>query len=732
MLEDVFFGTDNHGVSSDIQDRVIKATSTAGLLHLSDRLVMDLMDRAGRLPSSIAYTALCTALRRGQKLNQLESLLRRMGTRVPTETVSCDAFNMYLGALGDQIAAQTKREWKSNVRYTQNGEGRDGDGDGKRSQQGYRKSSVNELVDKAMYWVETEAKQVLRIQPDTASYATVLQAAAVLNDDKLARFLWTKQLENKVVRDVYSYNSYLRALSRGPQDVATRDMEMLNVFHNMTNVDCVPGDRFTLDLLSLPLIRAGRQDEWMAMVDQFFLAHVDKSDLVANTFSALLSTLVKGNEVMTARKLFDFYLLPTLGRAQPKARVKHFNILIDGYRRELNRREECVSELEEGRLLEMEGIRLYLKLTKSGLHPDAITLTSVLGLTSNSYELASILLAAKTKYGIQVTPIVLRAILSACGKFGDASSACWFFDEFFHANREAIKTVNSLLQALAKGTSAESTHSILAISKSTAASVFKDHSEGPSDDGTGNGTERRERRRFLFKLSEELDGLEPSWAALKVLDAMSASRTEKTTTTTTTSSKEGRGRKRSFSLPPDSQSFCNVATAINSRSDDCNTEVAIDLYQKATANGIAFDGRFVNTLLLCFGTDIKSALTLWKKEIRFECLRFEEQKNQSSIRSQPKKNLQASYHGLLHVCGRALRPDIAVRLVSAMNKENVVVNEMALQCYQAGKRRRPDDVVPRSKVLLSGQFEKILAVECTTFDVNDKRRDRDLKIRIIL
>jgi hypothetical protein len=59
------------------------------------------------------------------------------------------------------------------------------------------------------------------------------------------------------------------------------------------------------------------------------------------------------------------------------------------------------------------------------------------------------------------------------------------------------------------------------------------------------------------------------------------------------------------------------------------------------------------------------------------------------------KNLLAAYHGLVYVAGRALRPEVALRLVYAMNKEDLAVDETALNCYMAGKalRRRTRRIV---------------------------------------
>ena len=42
----------------------------------------------------------------------------------------------------------------------------------------------------------------------------------------------------------------------------------------------------------------------------------------------------------------------------------------------------------------------------------------------------------------------------------------------------------------------------------------------------------------------------------------------------------------------------------------------------------------------------------------------------------------------MHVCGRAERPDIGVRLAYAMIREGIEPNEITLNNYRAGKRLR--------------------------------------------
>ena len=106
------------------------------------------------------------------------------------------------------------------------------------------------------------------------------------------------------------------------------------------------------------------------------------------------------------------------------------------------------------------------------------------------------------------------------------------------------------------------------------------------------------------------------------------------------------------------------------------------------------------------------------------------------------KNLLAAYHALLYVCGRAFRPDVALRLVYAMSKEGLEPDETALNCYKSGKRRNSETTTSTTgtkmrqklgKLLnMAAAYESLLYVECVKYDQRDKRRAGEKRIRIIL
>ena len=157
--------------------------------------------------------------------------------------------------------------------------------------------------------------------------------------------------------------------------------------------------------------------------------------------------------------------------------------------------------------------------------------------------------------------------------------------------------------------------------------------------------------------------------------------------------------------------------------------------------GVPADGRFANAVIRCFGSDIDAAVDAWKTQLRKACLKYEkrERKKPVSPTRSKGKNLLAAYHALLYVSGRSVRPDVALRLVYAMAKEGLEVDETALNCYEAGKRTKTDTIVgtkmgEKLKKLLNmaSAYESLLYVECVKYDKRDKRRAGERSIRIIL
>jgi pentatricopeptide repeat protein len=729
--------------SRPIRERLLKATALCGRLQISIKILNNMLDEtiihnssnSGNsssnkddssdlpllLPSHMSYLALCSALRHAGKNEALEELVIKLAKAARAlgggkETmVNVVALNTLLASLCGPVR---------------------------------RPDDPN--LEKAFSWLQTPevARDTFFVDLDTTSYNTVLQAAARVGNTAISDSLWSELTrEDAAVKpDIRSYNFRLQSLRAFDQQ--------LELFDELIQNQKVFPDRFTIDSVILPLIRAGRVGDVESLLDTFIL---QSSEQVAqDAFSAFLVTLAKRGELTSARALFDTYVMPCLQvpldgqnddnnnnnnnntsscTIQPDER--HFNVLIDGYRKIVDNQkllegkapeEEDVDirswqkkpkgekrkiwqkkdteELNNGSVAmdqdtaQYEGRKLYRIMRKSGIRPDAYTLTSMMGLCKSTDELLKLMKDG----GISMTPAIVRAAITNCGRLGDPSSSCVLFDVYASGSRD-LRFWNVLLGALSEG--AKTNNLILDINFSMAA-----------------GDVAFNRSKAV--VSNLVDGMRCTDAVREILNAM-------------------KGSADTVSAPvpnPNSQTYCLVASAFQYESN--GAEDAMGLFLGAIDEGIPADGRFVNAVFRCFGDDIDGALDCWKSSIRKECLKYESRTRRravSAFRSE-NKNLIAAYNGMMYVCGRALRPDIALRLAFAMDREGIEPNEVCLNNYSAGKRLKKTQMISEGrslsvpkllpKISLVDQYENLLYVECTKYDRFSKRMAKDRRVRIIV
>ncbi len=656
------------------QERVIKATAICGLLSISLTIFYSLLKK-GHVPCDIAYTALCKALRQARRVTALEAVLTSLGkaTKAPLSPI---ALNTYLATLCDSVTKQDAI-----------------------SRRNLKIDDIGQLEKARALLKPGKAYKMFRIKPDESSYATVLHAAASVGNRAMVNEVWTDMKHEGIEPNRYAYNALMKAICNEGPDF---DAEAINLLEHMTRNPFSQPDRFTIDLILLPMARSEGADRICALLMEF--AHKQRSQpkVLDQAFSSFLNTLVKGDEIRAARAVFNSILVPQLEETMSAdvriPNVRHFNVILHGLRNSMARTKSTLDEEE----MRNESARLYQCMVKARIRPDEYTITILMGTVKSSADIMFIVRNAVVGMGVDVTPVVLRSILAACGEVNDPSSACWIFDTFQGEINDA-KTWNALLGALSAGAEVDS-YAPLNIASSEAALVL-------SQDFAIAGS------AAAPAVASFLDRTTCPKAATLILKMMSGY------------------LETPFRTPqPNTQTFCLVASTLQHEKPD--SAIALALFQNATNANIPADGRFVNAIFRCCGSDIDGALNAWKGGIRQACLAAE-----GSTRSKPQrstsKNLLAAYQGLLYVCGRALRPDIALRIVYAMNKEGVPVNEMALQCFQAGKRtgitEAERDESPRKKaVAFCEQFESLLLVECTKYDANDKRREGDERVRIIL
>jgi hypothetical protein len=218
---------------------------------------------------------------------------------------------------------------------------------------------------------------------------------------------------------LYCYHARLK--------VAT-DNEALDMLREIEQT--LQPNRYTIDLMVLPLARSGKITELLSLLTHFVCTEPQS---VSTAFAAFLTTLCRAGDVESAQMIFDKFL----GK---KASTRHYNILITGYRKMLDDHSDTSAR--------GKAIVLYKRMIKAGLRPDEYTLTSMTGFAANNVELSELMRVGIIECNVEMTPAVLRAAITAYGTVQDPSSACWIFDMFPDSD---VKTWNVLMGALAKG-----------------------------------------------------------------------------------------------------------------------------------------------------------------------------------------------------------------------------------------------------------------------------------------
>lgn len=667
-----------------VRERVVKAAAMTGLTKLAIIMLNDMMER-NEMPSEVAQDAVCSCLRKLGRTSELEVTLQQLVNlaRNQSTSISLASFNILLAALCDVAT-------------------------GKDSTPKHPGKGKAQFLDDAATWLTSDPDHV-RVQPDAVSYATVLQAAAAEDNAVLVNRLWSRMEDAGIRPNAIAYNARLRALA-DPKN----DQERLNIWSEMNNDPAARPDRYTIDLMLLPFIRMKRFDELRSVIDTF--VGTNSGSLVSNTLSSFLLTLIRGGYLSYARELFDTYMLPTLlplvvGEAGSlrlvKADVRHCNILLGGYARQMQEaleRSKPGSEKPELAIYEDAwGLYSMMRRNKDVL-PDAYTIATMTSLCRESSELTQLILEATREGGIAIENAVLRAGITAYGRLHELAKACGLYAAFAD-KRFDTRTWNALLGALQE----DLHHQISMLN------LFET-----------NWKDVLTPRRNSEATFSYFHGKSPSAIMQEVLEHYVSN-------------------SSSLTLPPpNSQTFCLLASYVQRRNPSNarpDSDTAMAIFYAAKRAHVPADGRLLNAVIRCFGNDVDLALKLWREELRPACLNHERRQGSITPLSTPStsgKNLLACYHGLLYVAGRALRPDVALRLVYAMAKEGLNQDETALNCYRSGTSTRKrllgdsSDSSGFAQKISVPTYESLLYVECMKYDQSDRRRAGERRVRIIV
>lgn len=749
--------------SVDVKERIIKATAQGGLLSLSMRLLENILNESAVIPSHMAYTALLNGLRRSGRVQDMESVLNKLTEAHQSNNddsknggIDVIAFNTYVAALCDAAveAYETSRPRRLQSTAPES-ERKMADADS-RSFSDFLSDAVN-LLESGV----AKDRFCLKSDPDLVPYNTILTCAARIKQPSIADQALELMQRNGFEGDIYTYNARLRLAITNGDNTNTDDNEALRLVEEIMSSSNIRPDVYTIDLALVPLVRAGKLGKVLELLTEFeSLEATDRVDRnrYVDALGCFLTTLVKANELDFARTLFDSYVLPLIpeepsnpadllpqinseSEPVPIGKIKtaesrrlaaftvHFNTMIEGYRRFNSYLAEHSTDVDDNvidednsassKILTANGRKksvdprrsafdLFDMMISRGICPDAYTVTSMVGLQKDSVGLSKLWARSINEFQVRMTPIIYNAFITAYGKVGDPSSAAWAFYKFLSIQSQGgrRKSWNIFLGSLSNGSRKLGADELDVFSSIAALGL-----EGVLDEPGKRGDTKNDSAKKATDIMSQIKGMDCAQAGRYILDKMTASK----------------------EFPsPDSQSYCLVATAMFHVG--ASPEDAIQLFRDALESGAAPDGRLVNACIRCYGDQVDKALLAWKNEMRSAVLAHENRKRLSSSESFPKKrkkNLVAAYNGLLYVCGKAGRPDIALRLAYAMNKEGVEPNETSYNSYIKGKEDRTEKETAMMRIL-ANQHESLLQVECVKYDTRDKRRENERRIRIIL
>ncbi len=424
----------------------------------------------------------------------------------------------------------------------------------------------------------------------------------------------------------------------------------------------------------------------------------------------------QGGEISIAREIFSSHILTLPSKqlndynkdykasnTQVEPITRHFNVLIEGYRNLFESEIDSSSNKNSCMRLNPQehAAILFDCMMESGVTPDAYTFTSLIGLQKHSHSITDLWKKAESYLGTQMTPPIYHSIITAYGQVNDPSSACFIFNIMIENKLVRLNSWNVLLSALSKSSKKNYYQKISFFNCSAC--------EGTPDFKPSNNELLPSGKSF----TQLVDGKNSVEAAIEIFDVMKASSET----------------IDSFNLVPQptSQSFCLIASTLSHKSTS-NGEAAIKLYNYAMDANIPADGRFINALIRCFSDDIDGALKAWKSLFRSSVLEYENRDRPKNSKHKKGKNLVAAYHGLVHVSGRAGRPDLALRLAYAMKKEGFEPNETTLNSYKTGAIKNKTE----QSIRLNNQYENLLTIECLKYDKLDKRRLSEKRVRIII
>ncbi|CAM9143566.1 unnamed protein product [Scytosiphon promiscuus] len=455
----------------------------------------------------------------------------------------------------------------------------------------------------------------------------------------------------------------------------------------------------------------------------------------ADTFNSILTGLTKGGNSSGVIEVFNKYLrqdgmgvennvVPTLVT---------YNLVLQAL---------CLeNDKAQARLVDTE-------MRQRRIKPDNITLAALVRLQYSREDVYDIMETAK-KLRIRPSLTFLNSCIRALGDHRDVYGACQVMDriEALDSVEPDVISYNSLIYALVQepwvyevihdGSVVPSIPKVAIRRLAPSATRLPGSESSPLDYLREPPSSSRISARF--------DGVIGAEAALllleemKTLPAASGVSPDIFTYTTVISGiaraedarRSGRHTKIFWPTPESQAESGGVHKTDGEAEHASSTALCNHLFVEAVKRGIPINGKICNAVMVGFGADLTGAISFWRRHIRPALMQTSDEKSERAvdevstqrsrrIQEKRKQDLISAYCGLLYVCGRAQRPDAAVKVVFALRKEGVTPSSTLSSTYFKAKKDSKDlgdDSLAgpasfRVMQLLDRQLENTLTIEC--------------------
>ncbi|CAM9296218.1 unnamed protein product [Ectocarpus sp. 4 AP-2014] len=449
----------------------------------------------------------------------------------------------------------------------------------------------------------------------------------------------------------------------------------------------------------------------------------------ADTFNSILTGLTKGGDTLRVIEVFNKYLRQDdSGHGSSVApTLVSYNLVLQALCLENDKR--------QARLVDAE-------MRRRGIKPDNITLAALVRLQFSREDVYNVMETAR-KLRIDPSLTFLNSCIRALGDHSDVYGAFQVMERIkaLEGIQPDVFSYNSLIYALVQDpwvfeeiedvgivedipevTTATASSRPAGSKQAPLASVV----DVPSSHGSSSaGFDRVIGAEAALLLLEEMKTLPDACGVSP--DIFTYTTVISGVTRAEDARRAGRHTKQWWGTPRSGPGYKGIRAADGGSEQVSSTELCTQLYMEATERGIHLNGKICNAVLVGFGADLTGAISFWRRCVR-PALAQDSDVESNGISAQQtrrpqenrKKDLFSAYCGLLYVCGRAQRPDAALKVVFALKKDGIRPSSALSNTYfKARKDSRESEDDPqagparfRIMRLLDRQLENTLEVEC--------------------